>query len=448
MSGSVSQLLSEANQLYIGITKSAENEQQINKALGTLEKVTDIIENNSKDVFEDGDEDTTSLTPTTTKIVKTVLESVLGFDVIKEMAIDLRLEDGSNKYQTRLITESVKSIMVDFWFALKKSFNDNWAKLKTWYITVASASEAIVKKANEIKAQADMLNGVPEVKSFELRDFKFITLGGKIDSGALRKSLETLKVITEQTLNARKTTEMEKYIDSADNAVAQYLKSDGTGQIDTSWIRRFNDVFRPPMDVQLNTVTSEELKNKFQVNESNAIYQLSSMLPGGKAIVFTEVKDSSTLPFHEQLALIDATVIDVLPEEEFAKQSVLADTLYPPQISDICKSIIDLNDQISFYEKAWQRRDKFMEKTISQLDKAIDGIAAEGDNDKLTLNYKLGVRSVLDSIKRSNGYNASLLNMVIASSAGALNYCQASLAMFNNKETNVPGQDVSTSFDD
>ena len=132
---------------------------------------------------------------------------------------------------------------------------------------------------------------------------------------------------------------------------------------------------------------------------------------------------------HEGLGLISARVVNK-DKREYNEQVVSAETLHPAQVADICDTIIDLNEQISFYEKAWQRRDKFMSKVLKELDKSIERIDQEDLQEGKDKEYKKTTRAILAAIKRSNTYNASLLNLVLAVSAGSLSYCDASLTMY------------------
>ena len=127
----VSDVLEEANNIYNEITTTSEDNTNIDHALDMAEEVGASLEGVKQE----------SVDATALRLVKINMESILGFDLIQELKAGIKMEDGANTTQTRLIQESVQGIIRDFWQALKNSFNAIWARLKTWYITVTSASE-------------------------------------------------------------------------------------------------------------------------------------------------------------------------------------------------------------------------------------------------------------------------------------------------------------------
>ena len=136
---SVSELLNGANDLYSAVTQT--NEQ--NEAIGDT---LDLIEEVGK---SEGGLKQESYSPENVRILSRVFKSIVGYTPCEHYGI--KLEDGMNPTQTKLVFENIKQIVKEFWLALKNSFNSLWAKLKTWYIKIVSASESLVVKANKIK---------------------------------------------------------------------------------------------------------------------------------------------------------------------------------------------------------------------------------------------------------------------------------------------------------
>ena len=415
----VSDVLEEANNIYNEITTTSEDNSNIDHALDMAEEVGASLEGVKQE----------SVDSTTLRLVKLNMESILGFDLIQELKAGIKMEDGANTTQTKMIQESIQGIIRDFWQALKNSFNAIWARLKTWYITVTSASESLIKKANKIKDKAERIATSPTERKFEFKNYKAIHVGGKVSSPLLRTSLKDLKALVEQALNVRSTNEVENFISGAENALEDFVKSSNTNNADASWVKRFSDLYTPSVGVKTDQVIEPFIKEQIIFDEQNAEYKQSSTLPGNKVIVYSSLKETSTVPMHEGLGLISARVVNK-DKREYNEQVVSAETLHPAQVADICDTIIDLNEQISFYEKAWQRRDKFMSKVLKELDKSIERIDQEDLQEGKDKEYKKTTRAILAAIKRSNTYNASLLNLVLAVSAGSLSYCDASLAMY------------------
>lgn len=415
----VSDVLEEANNIYNEITDVSEANSNIENALDTAEEVGASLEGIK----------TESIDATALRLVKLNMESVLGFDLIQAIKAGIKMEDGANTTQAKLIQESVNGVIRDFWQALKNSFNAIWARLKSWYITVTSASESLIKQANKIKSKAERITVAPTERKFEFKKYKAIHVGGKLSSPLLRTGLKDLKVIVEQALNVRSTNEVENFISGAENALEDFVKSSTAANVDSSWVKRFSDLYTPSVGVKTDHVIEPYVKEQIIFDEQNAEYKQTPTLPGNKVIVYSSLKEASTLPMYEALALISARAANK-DKRDYNEQAIQAETLHPAQISDICDTIIDLNEQISFYEKAWQRRDKFMNKVLKELDKSIERIDQEDLQEGKDKEYKKTTRAILAAIKRSNTYNASLLNMVLAVSAGSLSYCDASLAFY------------------
>lgn len=415
----VSDVLAEANTIYQEVNEAQATDNNIESALDTAEAVGASV---------DGIK-TESISSVNLKLLKLNMEHALGFDLVAELKAGIKMEDGTNRTQSSIVAESVKSIVRDFWNALKSSFNALWARLKTWYITVTSASESLIKKAAKIKADAEKLTTSPTTRKFDFKNYKAIHIDGKIADMQLRGGLKEMKTLLEQSLNVRSTNEVEKFIESAENALDDFVKSSNSSSPDASWVNRFSDLYTPSVGVKTSALSDPYQKEQVIFDDANAEYKVTNQLPGNRVVVFSEVKSSSTLPMHEKIALTFARIVNAT-KREATEQSILVETLHPAQIADICDTITDLNEQITFYEKAWHRRDKFMGTVIKKLDSSVEKINSEEVEDAQAKIYKMTTRGILSAIKRSNTYNASLLNMVLSVSASSLAYCEASLGMY------------------
>lgn len=412
----VSDVLSEASDIYQQITQTSDQNDNIDNALELVEEVGD----SAGGLVQEG------FSSVNTKLLKIVLEDIVGVDLLTTYSV--KLEDGMNPTQTKLVMESVKQVVRDFWQALKNSFNAIWAKLKSWYITVTSASESLVKKANKIKSRAETLSTTPTERKFEFKHPENIQIQRKVNSASLQAGLKTVNTVLEQTLNTRSTNEVENFIEAAEDALDNFIKNSSASNPDSSWANRFSDLYKPSVNVKTSPLSDVKIKEQIIYDDKNAEYDITDVMPGDTSIVYSKLKAESTLPLSEKLGLISARLVKTTQKE--AESTVQADTLYPEQVSAICDLVVELNEQITFYEKAWQRRDKFMNKVLSSLDKSIEKIdneEVEEGHDKV---YKKTTRAILAAIKRSNTFNASLINYVVKVSAGSLSYCEASLTFY------------------
>lgn len=412
----VSDVLSEAVDLYQEVSEVRSQNENIEAGLETAEEIGTSLETVK----------TEGLSPSSTRILNLTAKRILGVDVLPQFSI--KMEDGANDIQTSLVLESVKQMIKDFWQALKNSFNAIWSKLKSWYIAISSASESLVKKANKLKTRADQMSGSPTERNFEFRGFGSIAINNKLNSIVLRNGIKTIQSVLDQSLNVKTTKEVESFIEAAEDSIDSFVKNSTTSTPDTSWAARFSDIYKPKVGVKTTEVNDKDIQEQVNYDPENADYQMTEALPGNKAIVFSSVKEASTAPFWQKTALIFAKIVSMTKRE--LPESVNAEVLHPATISDICDSVIQFNEQITFYEKAWDRRDKFMSKMLSSLDKSISNINDDDDvqegHDKI---YKKTTRAILSAIKRSNTYNASLINYVVKVSAASLTYCEASLNM-------------------
>ena len=101
----VSDVLEEANNIYNEITTTSEDNTNIDHALDMAEEVGASLEGVKQE----------SVDATALRLVKINMESILGFDLIQELKAGIKMEDGANTTQTRLIQESVQGIIRDFW---------------------------------------------------------------------------------------------------------------------------------------------------------------------------------------------------------------------------------------------------------------------------------------------------------------------------------------------
>lgn len=415
----VSDVLSEASTIYQQITQTEESNDNIDTALELVEDVGDSAGGIVQESFSG----------VNTRLLQKVMKNLTDINILENH--NIKMEDGMNPTQKGLVFESVKQMVRDFWQALKNSFNAVWAKLKSWYITVSSASESLIKKANAIKAKADRLASTPSERRFEFKQYESIQIGGKVTSPLLRKGLAEVKVVVDQSLNVRSTNEVENFIESAENALDEFIKNSSANNPDSSWVNRFSDLYQPSVNVTTTPLKDTKIQQQIIYDDKNAEYKITGNMPGETAIVYSNLLATSALPMSEKLGLISARLVKT-SQKEATSTAIPVEVLHGAQISDICDTIVELNEQITFYEKSWQRRDKFMNKVISNLDKSIEKIdneEVEEGHDKV---YKKTTRAILSAIKRSNTFNASLINYIVKISAGSLAYCQASLTFYKN----------------
>lgn len=417
----VSDVLADANAIYSEVTETTDQHDNISDALDVIE---DMSETTGGLVMEG-----MGLDRTQANLMRKTLVNVIGLDLLAAHHVGENQEVG--KTTTKLVTESLKQVVKDFWQALKSSFNVVWAKLKNWYITISSAAESLSKKAKATKTKAERLVGATaKEKRFDFKKASEICMNRKVSPSLLKGGMESLKDLTEQTLNVRTASEVEKFINAAQDSLDDFVKNTKTKATpDDSWVSRFNDIYTPSVAVKVTALTDPNIKKRIVADEDNFEYKITGVLPGDLVVVYSELKDTSTLDMAEKVGGIGATVVRAHDKDIESTQSV--ETLQPFQVADFCDQIVDFCDVVTFYEKAWQRRDKFMNGVLGNLDKAINNIENEDLEEGMDKAFKRTARAITSAVKRSNSFNAGVINTIVKVSANVLLYCSASLAQYS-----------------
>ena len=422
MSENVSDVLSEATDILNSVNEDHQTNKNIDNALEMME-----------DIYQSPDGiKTESVSVREFEILRKCVRSATGLDV-RTFTGGLKTESAPDNFQNQMVFESVKQIIKDFWIALKSSFNSIWNKLKAWYLTVTSASEGLIKKANKLRTRAERISTTPKVRRIDYRNFKNVHIGGKIKSHELTSATKGFQKLMDVSLNVRTANETENFIDSAENALEEFVSSKSAGKPDSSWVNRFADLYTPSTHADIKELKDSEQKKIYGItadNEKNAIYKCTNVLPGNCLFVFSEVKETSTLEMADKVDMINARLIPA-DNKAHQEQSISIEVLPIPIIIEFCDSIVTFSEAISYYEKAWERRDKFMSKLIKTIDKTISRIDDEDLDIDVSKTYKRTCRSILRAVKRSNLYNASLINYSLRLSNGLYDLGNTCLSQYD-----------------
>lgn len=418
----ISDVLAEANDIFNSLNEASNEDKKIEVALDTAEEVGQELKTLKGE----------SVNSTTARLIKLNFESILGNTVFEDAGIEFDAENGADAATVDRVNEVADVAVREFWLAAKSSFNGVWGTTKEWHAIVEKAADALSAELNAIITESSKINDRANNQYFEFTKYKDIAINNELNFSMLNRGISDINSIINGCLNVRNTSEFESFIETAVETIETHMKSP-TGRPDDSWFPRFRDVYQPGKDVKLTNEIDENLVDLMSFTSVEALdIKQSPVLPGNVCIVYTSPKNDANLSFAEKINSISAEFFSMKKEDESTPQAIRVSTLHPEQINDVCKLSLELLEHIQFYDKAWARRTKFMDKVIKDFDKAIGNIIEPSLTQVEKDFYKRAVFSTMRAIKSHNSYIATLLNMVLRTVVGVVAYCRASMSQFGN----------------
>lgn len=418
----ISAVLAEANDIYKSLTEAKEEDSNIANALETAEEVGQEVKTLKGE----------SINSTTARLLKLSLESLLGNTIFEDAGIEFNADEGADSATVERVEEVSQVAVREFWLAYKSSFNSVWGTTKQWHSTIEKAANDLTAEINDIIAKAAKINERAREPYFEFTKYKDIAIKDELNFSMLNNGVKDLNSILTSCLNVRNTSEFESFIQTASDTVEAHMKNPN-GRPDDSWIARFRDIYHPGKDIKLNEEIDEKVFDGLSLLSRDAINVAQTpVMPGNITIFYCQPKPENNLSFTEKINSLCAEFVSVKKEDETEPQSIKVATLHPEQINDVCKISLELLEHVQFYDKAWERRAKFMDRMIKDIDKAVNTIVEVELTDVDRKFYKRAVFAIMNAIKSHNSYIATLLNMVLRICVGVVYYCKASMSQFSN----------------
>lgn len=400
----VAELLAETDQLFNKVSESRDLSSKI-------ESVTEQLETIQAEVVQEG-----GLSDYSRKLISRTYKTLVGKDLIGDRLIALEGADGADdEFKDGVVQEIQQNTLNEFLLALKRTFYNNWGDTKSWYGKVVSLRETIIRKNADIKERASKVTGDPKSAEFVFKDNIDVDNNGKISYQEMLTGLEAMLAFTEKRLTAKVDKEFEDFVIGVQRIVDGYKVK---AEVDETELLKYKNLYTPPPEVSTQPLSDRNVRAQLTDSDSAELIQ-SKRFPGSAFVVIsTPGAKSGATPY----SFIEDTWIKLYTDKAAEeKESVKVRTFYPNQIVYISDLVQQLMDSLAYFDKSWERRDRFMTKVFASLDKTVGVISdklTDSSSDKKTDAELRGLcRVMIRSIQLDNTFNSMLINHVIRISA-------------------------------
>ena len=400
----VAELLAETDQLFNKVSESRDLSSKI-------ESVTEQLETIQAEVVQEG-----GLSDYSRKLISRTYKTLVGKDLIGDRLIALEGADGADdEFKDGVVQEIQQNTLNEFLLALKRMFYNNWGDTKSWYGKVVSLRETITRKNADIKERASKVTGDPKSAEFVFKDNIDVDNNGKISYQEMLTGLEAMLAFTEKRLTAKVDKEFEDFVIGVQRIVDGYKVK---AEVDETELLKYKNLYTPPPEVSTQPLSDRNVRAQLTDSDSAELIQ-SKRFPGSAFVVISSPgAKSGATPY----SFIEDTWIKLYTDKAAEeKESVKVRTFYPNQIVYISDLVQQLMDSLAYFDKSWERRDRFMTKVFASLDKTVGVISdklTDSSSDKKTDAELRGLcRVMIRSIQLDNTFNSMLINHVIRISA-------------------------------
>lgn len=406
------------------------------------------------------------LTPAEFNILKTSLRAITNSRVLKDVAMES--SEGANLRPIAM--EGIKDTLKKFWVFIKEQVKKFWTMLKQWWIKCFDISKRLKKRADNLIKEADDQYGSASENTMDFPEISKLAIAGKYnDPTAIVHGLKSLEDITADFINdntserfnetveelSDKTTRViENIYSEAKDVLSQvpdqrierdriYISKDDITSIKTTLSKILttadNDFIK---DASFASTGNEDKFKKLHGIESDKDrFTRSVNLPGDKWV----------LSVQPELATLSNTNLSNLPDIiDYVRRSKLTigscfynakkydsglevRVLNPSLISRGCESVSKICEYVFEYRQAFEKRDKFKERVIKDIDRLINEVTDEHENayqevDRTTRTF---ANSMVGLIRRRSDFETSLCSYAIATGVAFANYSEKSLKLYS-----------------
>ncbi len=401
---SAADLLNETETLYNKVSQGHDLHSKI-------ENVAEELENIQAEIIQEG-----GLTDYSRSVISRAYKAIVGQDLIGSRLLALEGADGADEeFKDGVVAEVQANTLNEFLIALKRTFYDNWGDTKSWYSKVTSLRENISRKNTDTKDRASKVTGDPKSTEFIFKENLDVDNNGRVSYQELLSGLEAMLSFTEKRLTAKVDKEFEDYVVSIQRLVDGYKTKT---EVNETELLKYKNLYAPPPEVITKELEDPMVRSRLTDSESAELIQ-SKRFPGGTyAVISSPAGQSGATPY----SFIEDTWVKLYTDKAAEeKESVKVRTFYPNQIVYVSDLITQLMDSLVYFDKSWERRDRFMTKVFGSLDKTISLISeklTDSSSDKKTDAELRGLcRVMIRSIQLDNTFNSMLINHVIRISA-------------------------------
>ncbi len=401
---SMADLLSESDQLYTRVAGGTD-------LLAKIENVTEHLEEIAAVTSQES-----GLSDYSRSLISNVHKTLTGQPFMADRLLALESVDGAdNEFKDGVVAEIQKNTLNEFLVGLKSTFYSSWGDTKSWYAKAVSLREAIDKKNKDTMDRSSKVTGDPKTLEFIFKENVDVDNNGKCSYQEILVGMEALVAYTEKRLSAKVDKEYEDFVVGIQRVIDGYKTK---GEADQTELLKYKDLYTPPPEVLTSKLEDKTVVEKLTDSE-NADLSQTRRFPGAAYVVISKPSaQSGATPY----SFIEDTWVKLYVEDQGEKKNeVHVRTFYPNQILHMSELIGQLLDSLGYFDKSWERRDKFMTKVFTSLDKTISLLSeklTDSSQDKKTDEELRGLtRMMIRSIQLDNTFNSMLINFVIKISA-------------------------------
>ena len=397
---SMADLLNESDQLYDRVSSG-------NDLLSKIENVTEHLEEVAAVTAQEN-----GLSDYSRKLISSVHKTLTGNSFLGDRMVALESVDGADdSFKDGVVAEVQQNTLNEFLVGLKSSFYSSWGDTKSWYSKAVSLREAIQQKNRDTMDRSSKVTGDPKAMEFVFKENVDVDNNGKCSYQEILVGLEALKSYTEKRLTAKVDKEYEDFVVGIQRVIDGYKSK---GEADQTELLKYKDLYTPPPEVLISKLEDKAVVEKLTDSEGADLVQ-TRRFPGAAYVVISKpgAKTGAT-PYS---FIEDSWAKLYIEDNGEKKNEVHVRTFYPNQILHLSEMINQLLDSLVYFDKSWERRDKFMTKVFASLDKTITLLSdklTDSSQDKKTDEELRGLtRMMIRSIQLDNTFNSMLINYVI-----------------------------------
>lgn len=416
---SMGQLLQEADTMYSRVTAGAD-------LVSKIENVTEHLENINAEIAQEG-----GLSDLSRAMISRTHKLLTGVDVMGSRVTALEAADADSEFKDDVVQQIQNNTLNEFLAALKEKFYDSWGDTKSWYGKIVSIRETIIKKNADTLERATKVTGDPKTLEFQFKDNIDIDNNGKVSFQELLTGIEAMLGYTEKRLNVKVDKNFEDFIVGCQRVVDGYRAK---GEADYSELLKYKELYNPPPEVLTSELENKSVKGQVSDSDSAKLIQ-TRRFPGASYVIIsspgTEVKATP-------VSFIEDTWVKLYTEKSTdEKDSVRVRTFYPNQIVHLSTELAAGLDSLGYFDKSWERRDKFMTKVFGSLDKTISLIGEKltdsSKDSKTDEELRAITRVMIKAIQLDNTFNSMLINHVIKITAQCVDLNNACLLQYSDE---------------
>lgn len=404
------------------------------------------------------------LTQRELNILRASMKAITGTQVIKQPA----MESDNQISNTSIALEGLKETLKKFWNFIKEQVKKFWALLKRWWLKTFDISKRTKVRAKKLSEQADREYGVSTDSDLHFKEIKKLAIDGRInDNNAIVYGLKNLEELVFEFVNTESNEKFNETVEVLSDKTASIIsgiksladaivKEKGSTHrlgknelvLRTADMDEFTDIVERCLaktdselvnDDKFVMDNAEKYKKQFGDIDKTS-FKHSKPLPGDKWILCTKPASKTDLGYT-----IDLTdVIEGLrrarlyvANNRYAEKQYDAEpqvkVLSTSLISRGCDSIVNICEYINEYRLAFERRDKFKERIIKDIDLIVNEVSGEHEDayvecDRMVRSF---ANVVTGLIRRRTDFETNLCAYSISSSVAFLNFSEASLKLYS-----------------